>query len=45
MEKKNKEQIESIILQDEDGEIIEVTPKQMFQMFKFVAELMERRGL
>lgn len=45
MEKRNEEQIESIILEDEDGEVIEITPKQMFRMFKFVAELMDRKGL
>lgn len=43
--RRETEKIESIILEDEDGETVEVTAKQLFQMFKFVKEAMDRLGL
>lgn len=39
------EKVESIIFEDEDGEVVEISAKQLFQMFKFVKEAMDRLGL
>ena len=39
------EKIKSIVLEDEDGEVIEVTPSELFRMFKFVKEVMDRLGV
>ena len=43
--RRETEKIESIILEDEDGEVVEVSAKQLFQMFKFIKETMDRLGL
>ena len=43
--RRETERIESIILEDEDGEIVEVTAGELFRMFKYVKEVMSRLGL
>ena len=43
--KRETEKIESIILEDEDGEIVEVTAGELFRMFKYLKEVMGRLGL
>ena len=43
--RRETERIESIILEDEDGEIVEVTAGELFRMFKYVKEAMDRLRL
>lgn len=45
MQEESREKIESIILEDEDGEIIEVTAGELFRMFKYIKTVWDRLGL
>lgn len=43
--RRETEKIESIILEGEDGEIVEVSAGELFRMLKYVKEALDRLGL